>query len=315
MLVQSGEVRLARGYGYAERETRRPYGPDTIHDIGSITKQFTAAAVVDLVHQGKIELSAPVRTYLPTAAEPGASVTVEQLLTHRSGMPEYCGDETAQATKSAMLARCLAAPLKTGPQNGYSYSNPGYSVLAMIAEAVSGQDIDTYLKARFFRPLGMNRTGYAVPGDREAALGYDKGRRHVPLSGAEVLNGRHWNIAGNGGMQSTAADMLIWRAALLTPGGPLPEEVRRMLIQPRVKRTGSLYDGFGWAFVVDAQGAPVSMSHAGSDGVFYSYFYARPQSGDFFYLNGNNGEDEVLPLVRAIREAMIAREAARDGTP
>ena len=106
-----GKTLLQAGYGYADREKKLPFSADTTAQIGSITKAFTALAVSQLAAEGKLDLNVPVSTYLPDAAEPAASATLNQLLTHTAGLADYCGDDFDKRTKDELLTVCMAMPL------------------------------------------------------------------------------------------------------------------------------------------------------------------------------------------------------------
>lgn len=180
-----GEIALAAGYGWADREQGMRFTIDTIAQIGSITKPFTGAAIADLERQGLVDLDEPVRRYLPRAAEPVASVTLRQLLSHRSLLRDYCGDDFDRRTREEVLSVCAAMPLEqTLDASAQAYSNSGYSVLAAIVEEVSGQPIETYISDRLLAPVGIREDGHARDARARARLaaGYENGARIAPIS-------------------------------------------------------------------------------------------------------------------------------------
>jgi len=311
LLEQDGKVTLRAGYGYANREQKIPFTTKTIAQIGSITKQFTAMAIIDLWLQGKIDFSKPVKAYLPETAEPVASVPLDNLLDHTSGMPEYCGDDFDRASKTDLLTKCAAIPLQFPLGTKFFYSNGEYSVLAAIVEKVSGKSIDAYLKERFFGPLGMKETGYALPGVARArfAVGYlDNKSQGVIDESMAKLNGDAWNIIGNGGMQATTEDMYRWYQALSGPSD-LPKELREAATKPRFKREDDIAEGYGWVTRLAPDGHVVQISHSGSDGTFFSYFCWRPDDKTFFYFVTNSGEKGGTPLVK--RFVVSVRDAGK----
>lgn len=303
-----GEVVLQGGYGYADREKRIPFGAETVHAIGSITKPFTALAVLDLAQQGKLDLHAPVARYLPGAAEPGASLTPHQLMTHTSGMAEYCGDDDDVVTKDQLLNRCMAMPLVNPPGENWSYSNPGYSVLAAVVEEVSQHSYDEYLKRRFLIPLGLDRTGNTLPrfSYAEIAKQYLDGRLVPPTPGRSV-DGKHWQVAGNGGMQSSAIDMYHWYLAIKGDLSLDPALAQIMLV-PREERMKKVAATYGFVLVQNEAGEPIYIGHDGSNGIFLASWFWRPKDRAFMYFIGNNGEDEVVQVLRKVRSLVSNRK-------
>jgi CubicO group peptidase (beta-lactamase class C family) len=305
VIVESGDkLVLKGGYGWANREAKQPFTSQTIAQIGSITKQFTAMAIIDLWHEGKLEFSKPVKTYLPQTAEPAASVTLDELLAHTSGMPDECGDDFDRVSEAQFLTKCATTPLAFRPGSQFRYSNAEYTLLGMIVERVSGKSLETYLRDRFFKPFGMNDTGYEfadVPRSR-FAIGYSAGKPQPPIDqNIAALHGDYWNLKGNGGMQSTLDDMDRWYPALSGPQD-LPAAMRTTALTPKFKRTDQpdLWEGYGWAIRTDADNTVAQISHSGSDGVFFSYFCWRPKDRIFWYLVGNAGDTPTTELVKTI---------------
>lgn len=300
LLEQDGKITLKAGYGWANREKKIPFSTKTIAQIGSITKQFSAMALISLWHDGKVDFSKPVKTYLPNAAESVASLTLDQILTHRSGMPEYCGDDFDLLSKAALLSKCAATPLAFAPGVKFQYSNPGYSIIAAVVEQVSGMPIDAYLKKRFFDPLGMHDTGYEfpdVPLDR-FAVGYlgDKNQGIISET-MKPLHGDAWNIIGNGGIQASTDDMYRWYQ-VLAGGIEIPKDMRDMAIAQHAQREGDIADGYGWALRKAPDGHTAQVSHSGSDGTFFSYFCWRLDDHVFLYFVSNSGEKAATDLIK-----------------
>jgi CubicO group peptidase (beta-lactamase class C family) len=306
VVVERNDTLILRaGYGFANREGRLPFTSVTIAQIGSNTKQFTAAAVLDLVRQRKLRVTDSIYRYFPSAPAATRAVTIHQLLSHSSGMAEYCGADFARASREEFLRRCLAMPLRSAP-GSEAYSNPGYSVLAAIVEQVSGKPIDTYLKERFFNPLAMTRTGYRFPGVArdQFALGYVDGEnRGVIADRLDALGDDYWNLKGNGGMQASAADMYRWYRAL-RDAVVVRSEIRDAMFTPRVKIRDLTFEGYGWVVRTNSTGALEQVSHSGSDGVFLSTILWSPRRRLFVYMVTNGGESDLAKSV--VREVVNA---------
>ncbi|MGD9982397.1 MAG: serine hydrolase domain-containing protein [Hyphomonadaceae bacterium] len=308
-----GAIVFAGGYGWADREARQPFTIDTVAQIGSITKPFTGAAIADLVRRGLVDVDQTAGHYLPGAAEPGASVTLRQLLSHRSGMREYCGDDFDARSAAEVRSVCMALPLdqQLADSEGAAYSNVGYSVLGAIVERVSGESLEEYVAARLLAPAGIGEDGYGLGRNqrRRLAAGYMQGVRNAPISERiAAMGGDYWNLKGNGGMQLSARAMYRWHQAL-TCRAPMDPALRELILHPIVEPGGNLEAGrgtlvsygYGWAFRTTPNGAPFKQAHGGSDGVFLAQYIWRPYDRVFLYVVGNIGEDDVRPTTVELR--------------
>jgi CubicO group peptidase (beta-lactamase class C family) len=327
-----GVIVFAGGYGYADREARTPFTIDTIAQIGSITKTFTGAAVADLVRRGSLDLDQPAGRYLRDAAQPGASVTLRQLLSHRSGMREYCGDDFDARSAAAVRSVCMALPLDqaVSSNDGSAYSNPGYSVLAAVVEEVSGETLEDYVARRLLAPAGIHEDGYGLRRDQQSRLaaGYGGGvRRNEPISRSiAALRGEYWNLKGNGGMQLSPRAMYRWHQAL-TCRAPMDDALRQLILDPVVEPAGDLEAnrntrvsyGYGWAFRTTPNGTAFKQAHGGSDGVFLAQYIWRPYDRVFLYAVGNMGEEAIRPtfveLRRLVGDAVQLTDADVAGRP
>jgi len=165
LIDQGGEIVYERNIGFADIGNRVPATRDTVYKIGSITKSFTALAILQLVEEGTVDLDARVSQYLTDFVGPASEVTVRQLLTHTSGITNYTALPEAQpklswvqTTREDIVGLFRGKPLEFNPGTHYSYSNSGYYLLGLIVEAVSGQDYFDYLKTNVFEPLGLKST-------------------------------------------------------------------------------------------------------------------------------------------------------------
>lgn len=302
VIDRAGRPVLKAGYGLADRERGIPFTTRTIAQVGSLTKQFTAMAVVDLWRQGRLAFTDSVARHLARAPAPLANRTLHQLLTHTAGLPENCGPDFQYIAIAQLLSDCLAGEGAIAAAGSVSYSNVGYSLLGAVVEAVAGRDLQAYLTERFFEPLGMERTGYLFSPERADtfALGYGASGARRPISERiAVLGDAWWNLKGNGGMQTSAEDMHRWSVAVRR--GPLiTDEMRGAALRPHAKRDPDVSVGYGWFIRTDEAGRTVRISHTGSDGVFFSAALWYLESDTFVYLVGNSGVAKSLEVLQAL---------------
>ena len=168
MVAGDEGVLLERAWGSANLEWDVANTTDTKFRIGSVTKQFTAVAIMMLHEQNLIDLDAPVSTYLDDTPETWASITVRQMIRHTAGLPNVTSLEgfddlsKLDTTQDELIASFKDLPLEFEPGSAWKYSNSGYVLLSRIVEKVGGSDIDTFFKSKFFEPLGMTSTGFDV---------------------------------------------------------------------------------------------------------------------------------------------------------
>jgi CubicO group peptidase (beta-lactamase class C family) len=228
LVAENGEVIYEKGVGWANVAWEIPNTPDTKHRIGSVTKQFTSALVLQLAEEGKIELQAPIRTYLPGYPEPqGSKVTVHHLLNHTSGIPSYTGlpDFGAMVRDpyepDELIAVVSSLPLEFEPGTDWAYNNSGYFLLGRILENVTGEDYADLLRERLLAPVGLDDSGYddyAGIESREA-----EGYRNA-LTGLEHAAYLDTSLPYAAGMMySTVRDLYAWDRALYDGATPFGE--------------------------------------------------------------------------------------------
>src|SRR5215472_10379259 len=308
LIEAKGKPILSRGYGYADRDNKVPFTPDTVAQIGSITKSMTALAILTLAREGKIDLEKPVKTYLPDAAEPAASATLHQLLTHHAGLIDACGEDEERVSVEDLQHKCMARPLAWPPGTDH-YSNMGYSILAAVVERVSGQSWETYLREHIWQPLGMTRTGFArfdAVAPRDFAIGYlnDKSQGVITTRIA-ALEGNDWNLHGNGGIEASTLDMERFYRGLSGKLPGIPSGIAAQMTTPNMPMGGEAWEGLGLFVRLDAKNRPYRIGFSGSDGTFFSYFGWLPQQDVFIYVVGNNGEANVKPVVATVLHAAL----------
>lgn len=218
LVLRDGQPLLRRGYGLADLDTGTPVTPQTNFRLASVSKQFTAAAILLLAQDGKLALDDPARKWLPSLPASDAAITIRHLLTHASGLIDYedlmAPDATGQVHDIDVLHLLEKEDrLYFAPGTGYRYSNGAYALLALIVGKASGQDFATFLRERIFRPLGMDGT-----------VAYENGVSTVPnrAYGHSLIDGQ-WvrtdqsstsAVLGDGGIYSSIDDLAKWDAAL-----------------------------------------------------------------------------------------------------
>lgn len=241
-----GETVFLKAYGKASIELDAPMTPQSVVRIGSVTKEFTAAAVMLLVRDGKLALEDPLSKFVPEYPQAG-DVTVRQLLTHTSGVteitriPNYIGKDWRLDRTPSEMAVYLAAnrpSFEFAPGSAWSYSNSGYILLGAVIERASGTPIAQFYQTRLFTPLGLQQTAIDDPRDIVPlrSAGYDLDASDPSkLHNAAFLS---MTAPGAGGfLRSTAADLLRWNEALFG-GKVVPASLLEQMMTP-----GRLNDG------------------------------------------------------------------------
>ena len=275
LIVKDGKVILAKGYGIANRERKIPVTLDTVFDIGSLVKQFTAAAILKLEMKGKVRTSDPISNYFKNVPPDKATMTLHHLLTHTAGFPAQIGGDYDVISRDEFIDRALGTELLSAPGEKYSYSNVDYSLLGAIVEMRSGQDYERYVYENLLKPAGMSLTGYRVPrwNPDDVAHNYignsDWG---TGLSKRWAADGPYWNLRANGGMLFTVGDMYKWMQALQGER-ILPEAVKQKMFAPYVRTPGlpglNWFYGYGWR-VGDTPRNTKVIWHSGDGAAFHS---------------------------------------------
>jgi CubicO group peptidase (beta-lactamase class C family) len=290
-----GKVVVSQGYGYSDVQNRRKNSARTVFDIGSITKQFTAAAIMKLETEGKLSTDDRLAMYFKNVPADKSEITIHQLLRHSSGLVSTVGRDYEKITGAAFADTVMKSPLKFRPGTEFSYSNIGYSLLGMIVEKVSGMPYEKFLYQNLWRPAGMEQTGYKRPdfSNDIIAIGYDN-NDHAwgkPTEKEWDKDGPFWHLKGNGGILSTAEDMLRWDQALLT-NRVLSEKARVKMFRPKLRQgeDSASYYAYGW----DVRRTPrntTSYWHNGSNGIFYADFFRFVDEGTTIIVltNRSNG--------------------------
>jgi CubicO group peptidase (beta-lactamase class C family) len=317
-VAKDGELVLCRGYGLADREARRPVGPETVFTVGSITKQFTGAAILKLQELGQLDVTDTLDRFFPDAPPDKAGITLHQLLTHTAGFPGAIGDDfDLTATRDAFLARAMSTELLFAPGARHEYSNVGYSLLGIVIELVSGQGYEDFLAEHLLSPAGLERTGYLRPryGHADLAVGYENGRRWGTVLGHPMLkDGPSWHLRANGGIHSTAREMVRWVQALRT-GAVLSAASREQLFAPHVDEgAGDSWYGYGWVTFQRPDGKRF-LAHNGGNGIFSADCRLYPDDGVTLFVASNDAGYAPVDLVGERLAAICLGELSREEWP
>ncbi|WKK67046.1 serine hydrolase [Lutimonas zeaxanthinifaciens] len=281
LVSKKGEIILSKGYGWADRENKIPNSPSTVFNIGSVTKQFTASAILKLVEQGKIKTSDKISLYFAQTPIDKSEITIHQLLTHTSGISERTGGfRYDEASKEQFLIEFFESELQSKPGTKYQYANANYIMLTAILELISGQTYGSFLNDYLFEPSQMKSTGYkSITFNTERlAHGYYYDRndekwtdwgttqQHLPY------NNKHWYSIGKGDIHSTIEDLYKWHIALKNDI-VLTSETKEIQETPYVAENDEMtsYYGYGWAISHSDRDTKI-VAHNGSNGLYFADF-------------------------------------------
>lgn len=236
LVAENGKVVYKKGFGMANMEWAIPNGTDTKFRIASITKQFTAALILQLAEEGKIKLDAKLIEYLADyRKDTGEKVTVHQLLNHTSGIPDYTNIGSNPYSAADFVKKHVSGALEFEPGSKYKYNNGGYSILGAIIEKVTGKSYETVLQERIFKPLGMTNSGFErhSPLLEKRAGGYEK-------TPAGYINAAYIDMSipyAAGSIYSTVEDLFKWDQSLYEDV-ILSAESKKLMFTPGLSNYG-----------------------------------------------------------------------------
>jgi len=311
LVAEKGKVIYKKGFGLANIEWNAPNQPDTKFRLGSITKQFTAMAIMQLVEKGKLKLDVPISTYLPDyPKKSGDIITIHHLLTHSSGIPEVTefpgfGRDVSRNTFSpAELVKLFAdSTLQFKPGEKFAYSNSGYMLLGYIIEKVTGKSYEQVLQENIFTPLKMNNTGYDHPRAllKNRASGYDQNGRLFVNTGYIDTSVPY----AAGALYSTVEDLYLWDQALYA-NQLLRKENMNLLFTKHISSGGNYHYGYGWGLgainLGNTSESIETVGHSGAINGFITQLTRIPSDKSFIVLLNNTGS--AAPLGEMITSIM-----------
>ncbi|MCC6162072.1 MAG: serine hydrolase [Acidobacteria bacterium] len=309
IVVRDGEVVYRKAIGMASMELGVPLQPDTVFRLGSITKQFTAAAVMLLVEDGRVALTDPIEKYLPGYPTQGHVITVEHLLTHTSGIQSYTAIPgwfptriRADLPLQELIDGFKKEPMQFAPGERYAYNNSAYVILGAVIEKASGETYERFLTRRIFEPLGMTSTffGSNEPIIKRRAQGYSQ--ENGVVRNAPFLSMTQPHAAGS--LVSTVDDLAKWDGALLKGILLKPASLQRMATPYTLKDGSST--GYGYGLQVRQLRGHQSVEHGGGINGFSTFALSLPTERVYVAVLTNSDAPKAPPAYLARRLAAIA---------
>ncbi|WP_166355798.1 serine hydrolase [Phytoactinopolyspora limicola] len=307
-----GELECAAAFGLADREPDVPNTTDTVFGIGSVSKAFTAAAIIDLVDAGELSLEDRAGDVLPDLDGPVAAATIHQLLLHVSGLTggHSSGDHQPLGRDEAVAA---ISELEQAfePGSDYLYSNAGYTLLALIVDEVTDAGYRDYMANQILRlPSGQIAGGFwdgepAAPGARAVGLLDEGSTGHMG-----DFHGPHWALSGNGDLAMTVPDLASWTYALFTGGIVAPGSVH-LIDEPGFDHGDGMAETPGWV-AVDASllGVPALLSAGGGGDIGHDVVVAwLPDSESVLAIASNTPDISAEELIQAVGPAIATGES------
>jgi CubicO group peptidase (beta-lactamase class C family) len=280
-VARDSKTILAKGYGLASIEENVPITPDSVFDIGSTSKQFTAASILLLEKEGKLSINDDIRKYIPEIPDYGKKITILNLLNHTSGLRDYltlfdlAGVNTDSVTTDeealALITRQKA--LDFDPGSEWLYSNTGFFLLSVVVKRVSGQSLRDYAAANIFQPLAMSHTQYR---DSHTLLIPNRAQAYDPVEkGSYTLDISYFEQTGDGAVHTTVGDLLKWDENFYTA------QVGGKTFLAELQQPGTLNSGKALTYAkgldVDQYRGLRAVSHGGSWGGYRAQLLRFPE--------------------------------------
>lgn len=307
MVAKGGKTILEKGYGMANIELGVPNSPDTKFRLGSITKQFTATAILQLEEQGKLSVNDSACKYVAECPESWKAITIHQLLTHTSGIPSYTdGPEFAKPkmmriplSPMEVLMLTKDKPLEFKPGEKFNYDNSGYIFLGVIIERVSGEKYAGYLKKHIFSPLDMQDSGY----DDTSVILKNRAAGYQSNDSGEFRNADYLDMSlpyAAGSLYSTVRDLARWDRALYT-GRVLSKASREKMWTPAKNNYA-----YGWGVQKDGR---KQLSHGGGINGFSTFIARYPDDDAVVIVLSNNQQANTAPIAIALAGTLFGEGA------
>ena len=329
LVASENKVLFKEAFGLANREEKIPFSDDSIFDIGSLTKQFTATAILKLQESNKLSVNDPLSKFFDNVPDDKKKITVHHLLTHTAGFIANRGGGGSSnlydvVTKKELIESALKSKSLTLPGDEYNYSNIGYNLLAIIIEKITEGKYETFYYENLFEPAGLTDTGYRLPkrAKNRVAINYGADQTAYqrlfsieakslpvgsPFQHLKLKEGPRFNIEGAGGMSSTVGDLFRWYMAL-NSNLILSDKSKNQLFLPHnesLEKKSKSHYGYGWDIKSTDRGT-LHAQHNGSNGYSFADMHYFVDDNVFIVLATNDIDvypqvvmDELLLLVEA----------------
>lgn len=306
-ILQNGKPVKTAAYGFADLEQQVPVQPETVFEIGSITKQFTAAGILLLAQEGKLSVDDKISRHLKHTPEAWAGITIRHLLTHGSGIKNYTGlpgfELTRHLTQEQFIAALRDRPLDFAPGESFSYCNSGFNLLGYIIENVSGTNYWSFLRTKIFQPLGMKATTDRLP------LRLVPHRAHGYEQTNQVWINRDYDLTdifAAGAMMSTVGDLARWSAAL--DGEELLSAATKQMMWTPAANTRNRQTKYGLGWFLDTVAGRRNIGHGGATSGFSASIQRFPDEQLAVILLTNTDEQIATTLARKVATFYFARQ-------
>jgi len=328
LVAAENKVLFKEAFGLANREEKIPFSEDTIFNIGSLTKQFTATAILKLQESNKLSVNDPLSKFFDNVPDDKKNVTVHHLLTHTAGFVATRGGGSSNlhdvVTKQELIESAFKTKLLSPPGEEYHYSNIGYNLLAIIIEQITAGSYEAFYYKNLFEPAGLTETGYRLPkrAANRVAINYGADQTAYqrlfsieakslpvgsPFQHLKFKEGPRFNMEGAGGMSSTIVDLFRWYMAL-NSNLILSEKSKNLLFLPHnesLEKKSKSYYGYGWDIKSTDRGT-LHAQHNGSNGYSFADMHYFVDENIFIVLATNDIDvypqvvmDELISLMEA----------------
>jgi CubicO group peptidase (beta-lactamase class C family) len=312
LVARDGKVVFSKGYGFANAEFEIPNTPQTKFRLGSITKQFTAAAILLLQERGKLSVQDPICRYIENCPSTWSEITIHHLLSHTGGIPnftsfpDYLPKMMMPVTTQEMIARFKDKPLDFKPGEKWAYSNSGYFLLGYIIEKAAGEAYESFLQKNIFEPLKLTSTGYDHHGTilKKRATGYS-------MSKGEIVNSLPIDMTqpySAGSLYSTVEDLFLWNEALFS-GKLLSAKSLEAMLTP-------VKNNYGYGLGIQMKAGRKIISHGGGINGFSTVItrFADEKLTLVVLRNADYGSPAPGPISQALAAIVFGEKYEIPGT-
>jgi CubicO group peptidase (beta-lactamase class C family) len=290
LVARNGKIVYKKAFGIANMEYNIPMQVDNVFRIGSISKQFTAVAILQLMEQGKLNLQDSINKFIPDYPTHGHKITIEHLLTHTSGIQNYTvikvfGEKmTLDLKPTELIDYFKNEPMEFAPGTKWNYSNSGYYLLGYIVEKVSGKTYPQYVEENFFKPLGMTNSYFGS----HSTIVKNRAGAYYEVDSEGFINAHYYNINlvnWAGAIQSTVEDLFKWHQAVHAYKLVKKESLNKAFTKYKLTDGKETQYGYGW-FLEDIQGSP-TIWHGGISPGFLTHSIYLPKEDVFVAVFSN----------------------------